>query len=221
VTFWTEGRDPHKRNWQCFSCGVKFEDYALYVSHIIQEHEEGRDYVKCPVDSCGAPVRDLKAHFKTKHPNRAVPAGVQLKSTIWKDFSNNKRGKTRKPNFKEGWFESGKMSGKKMYYRSGYELDIFKCLDLDKDVKHFYSEPFKVPYYFDKEWHNYIPDIKVEFVDGVTEIWEIKPMTQLSLEKNQAKWVAMNSYAEKLGWGFTVITENGINLMKKKIRHQT
>jgi len=221
MTLWTEGKDPSKRMWQCFSCSTTFENYEDYSRHILQEHDEGRDYVKCPVETCGAPVRDLRAHFTLKHPNRAIPKAQQMRATIWKDFSRKKgKGATKKPNFNEGWYESIKMSGKRIYHRSGYELEIYKCLDEDTDVTAYFAEPFKVPYYFNNDWHNYIPDIKIEFSDGTVEIWEIKPNTQMKYEQNQAKWKAMNEYAGKLGWGFTVINEKGINLLQKKIRDQ-
>jgi len=222
MTFWTETMNPPVRTWQCFVCGGKLETYGDYAEHIIKEHDEGRDYVKCPVDTCGAPVRDLKTHFKVKHPKRDMPKNCQLKATIWRDFSpnGNKKPKTRKPTFKEGWFESLKNSGAKMYYRSGYEADVYQCLEDDNDVKAFQPEPFKVPYYFQNEWHNYIPDIKITYQDGTTEIWEIKPATQTGYEKNKAKWKAMNEYADKLGWNFTVVTEKGISTLKKKVRDQ-
>lgn len=225
MTFWTDNRDPSKRTWQCFVCGRIINEYSDFVQHIIQEHEEGRDYVKCPVDICGAPVRDLPAHFKTKHPNRVMPKNGQLKATIWRDFSLSKKGggtkiKTRKPTFKDGWYESKKMSGKKMFYRSSYEHEVFKCLDEDVDVKTFLSEPFKVPYYFGNAWHDYIPDLKIEYSDGAIEVWEVKPLKQFEFDQNQAKWKAMQEYAGKMGWGFTVITEKGISTLKRKVSQQ-
>lgn len=221
MTFWTNTMTPATRIWQCFVCGDKLDTYGEYAEHIVNEHEISRDYVMCPVDCCKAPVRDLKTHYKVKHPNRELPKNCQIKAIIWRDFSPSRNTpKTRKPSFKEGWFESLKNGGAKMYYRSGYEADVYKCLEDDNDVKAFKAEPFKVPYYFENEWHNYIPDLKVEYQDGVTEIWEIKPATQTGLEKNKAKWYAMNEYASKLGWNFTVITEKGINILKKKINDQ-
>lgn len=220
MTFWTETMSLQKRTWQCFVCGEKLDDYGAYAEHIINEHNEGRDYVICPVDTCRAPVRDLKSHYKAKHPNRIMPKNLQTKAMLWRDFSPTGKKKTRKPSFKEGWFESAKNGGAKMFYRSGYESTVYECLEKDNDVKSFKAEPFKVPYYYNNEWHNYIPDIKVEFQDGSVEIWEVKPKTQTKYEQNQAKWKSMNEYAYKLGWSFTVITENGINMLKKKVRNQ-
>lgn len=207
-----------KRSWQCFVCGHRSDEYGDYCSHIISEHDECRDYVLCPVDTCKCPVRCLTTHFKVKHKNRVMPKNIQNKATIWRDISPNKKIRTRKPNFKEGYFHSQKNGGKDMYYRSGYERDVYQCLEIDDDVKAFTAEPFRIPYYFNNEWHNYTPDLKLEYVDGVVDIWEIKPATQIEAEQNKAKWKSMNAYAEQYGWNFTVITETGINLLKRKVR---
>lgn len=220
MTYWTEKMNPSKRVWQCFVCGEKHEDYSTYAEHIVKEHEEGREYIVCPVDICKAPVRDLKVHFKTKHPNRVMPKNCQTKAIIWKDFSLTGKVKTRKPSFKEGWFESKKNNGAKLFYRSGYEAEVYKCLEEDKEIRSFEAEPFKIPYFFEKGWHNYKPDIKVTFQTGGIEIWEIKPKSQKGIKKNQAKWQAMNEYANNLGWSFVVITEKEIKDYKQKIINQ-
>lgn len=217
MSFWSNKDTPSKRLWQCFVCNLKVDNYAEYAEHIINKHEFGREYIICPIDSCKAPIRCLKSHFKAIHPKRPIPQNMQMKAIIWKDYKSNK---TKKPTFKEGWFESLKNGGAKLYYRSGYEFEVYKCLENDNDVKSFKAEPFKVPYYFENSWHNYIPDIKVEYKDGTIDIWEIKPKTQMSQEKNQAKWNAMNKYANNLGWGFSVINESGIDKLKHKVKKQ-
>ena len=99
------------RIWQCFVCGEKFEEYGEYAQHITQEHAEGRDFLICPVDTCCAPVRDMRAHFKAKHPNRPMPKNCQMKTTVWRDFSANGKKKTSKPvKFNEGWKQSGEVT---------------------------------------------------------------------------------------------------------------
>lgn len=206
----------NKRKYQCFVCGVEHETYDAYKAHILDEHEEGREYLKCP--SCEAPVRDMKLHFEVKHPNRLMPRGIQTKVAVWHDFKGGKK-KTKKTNFKKGEFESKKM-GMNIPYRSGYESEFYHLLEEDTDVAAYFAEPFRVPYYFNGKWHEYVPDLRINFHDGTVQIAEIKPATQTGLEQNKAKWAAMKEYADKLGWQFTVITEVGINKMKSKIKHQ-
>ena len=55
-----------KRKWQCFVCGKQYKNFETYKEHIIDKHEEGREFIICP--TCGAPVRDIRAHFRAKHP---------------------------------------------------------------------------------------------------------------------------------------------------------
>lgn len=213
------------RQWQCFVCGKNFSEYEEYKSHIVETHEVGREYISCP--TCEAPVRDIKMHFKAKHPQRAMPVGVQMKVAVWKDFKRTKDGKksvtTRKPTFRTGDVISQKNNGALIHYRSGMEEEFLGLLEQDKDVVAFSAEPFKVPYFFSGEWHNYIPDLKVQYIDGSIEIWEVKPATQTDTEiyeQNGAKWAAMNNHAMNHGWEFTVQTEVGLGKLKAKVKRQ-
>lgn len=210
------------RKWQCFVCGQNHQDYDTYKKHIMDEHDQGREFIMCP--ACDAPVRDMRTHYAAKHPNRIMPKDGQMRVAIWNDFKDGKK-KTRKPTFKEGYFISEKNGGAELHYRSGYEAEVYELLEQDCDVASFLVEPFKVPYFFEDrpghgKWYDYVPDLRVNFTDGSTDIWEIKPASQTDLEKNKAKWAAMKVYAENLGWRFTVITEIGINKLKMKIKQQ-
>jgi len=210
--------DKDKRKYQCFVCGLKFETFEEFKEHIPSEHEEGRDYILCPLKRCGAPVRDMRSHFKCKHPSEKIPKKGMMKSIVWHDIAAKKR-KTRKPKFREGYFQSSKMQ-KSLHYRSGYESTIYECLEADVEVNAFDVEPFKVPYLHKGKARKYIPDLIVQFIDGRTEIWEIKPSSQTVLEVNKNKWRAATKACKNRGWKFVVITEKGIDLLKKKIRDQ-
>ena len=208
-----------KRKWQCFVCGKQYKDYEEYKGHILTEHDEGREYISCP--ACKAPVRDLKAHFRAKHRNRVIPKNMQTKVGVWHDFGpSGKKKKTRKPTFHQGEFESRKMNGALYHYRSGFERDIYGLLEQDRDVHAYHAEPYKIPYHHNGKWHNYIPDIRVEFIDGSVEIWEVKPANQTHYDVNKAKFAAAHNYSENLGWKFNVITEVGMGKLKTKINRQ-
>lgn len=77
----------------CFVCGEVFENDNEFGdccrNHIVENHEEGIEYIKCPIDECGAVVRDLKLHFKTKHRKKRVPKNIQTTVKIWRDFDFN------------------------------------------------------------------------------------------------------------------------------------
>lgn len=216
MTFWNENPGkPTKRLWKCFVCGSDFECYEMYSDHIRLQHEEGREYITCPVASCKSPVRDLRAHFKAKHPNRVIPKTGQMRALIWRDFKTGKKGK--KIAIKEGFFESAKMGGAKLHFRSGYEEEVYKCLEQDDDVDEYFVEPVQIPYFFNNEWHNYIPDLKVKFASGATELWEVKPKVQVSYAQNQEKFKSARKYADNMGWNFCTITEPEIAVLKTKV----
>lgn len=214
--------DNHKRKYQCFVCGQNYTDFEEYKKHIIENHEEGREFVICPLARCAAPVRDVRLHMKTKHPHEKIPQTGQMKAMIWKDQTNKKDGKLkqRRPKFREGYLLSTKNGGKEMHYRSGMECDVYECLEAMNEVIGYDVEPFAVQYSFQGEIHEYNPDLKVLFDDGRIEIWEIKPANQTHLPRNNAKWTACNQYCQTRGYNFMVLTEVGMGKLKQKIKTQ-
>jgi hypothetical protein len=218
-------KDDGKKTYQCFVCGIKFKDgpdghgFELFKKHIIDEHEEGRDYVLCSLPRCHCPVRDQVLHYKFRHPNEVMPKKGQMRALIWRDFSSTGKKKTRKPKFREGWYESSKMK-KRFYYRSGWEETVFECLDLHTEVFAFDAEPFKIPYLYNGLPHEYIPDLLVTFMDQHKEIWEVKPANQTMLEQNHCKWKAAAEVCKSRGWKFIIQTEVGIGKLKKLVEQQ-
>jgi len=210
--------DKNKRKYQCFVCGRQYEEYHEYKDHIVETHEEGTDYVRCPLGRCGAPIRDVKLHFKAKHPSEPMPKKGALRATLWRDIKKGKV-KKRKPKFRQGWYESTKMN-KKFRYDSSWEEVVFECLDMDDDVLAFEVEPIKIPYIHKGKAHDYLPDILILFVDGHRELWEIKPSSQTLLEVNKDKWFAAEKVCDVRGWKFETVTEKAIERLKKKIQLQ-
>lgn len=211
---------PNKRKFQCFCCGVQYNTYKEYCEHIISEHEEGRDFVLCPLDRCKAPVRDIPSHFKANHAGQEIPKKGQLKASVWKDQTPIKgKLKARKPKFRTGYYESIKMQ-KSIKYRSGYEATVYECLDDLHEILGYEAEPFEISYIHKGEIRKYFPDILVHYVSGDKELWEIKPSNQTDLEMNKNKWFAANEACKLKGWKFKVITEKGIEKLKKKVKDQ-
>jgi hypothetical protein len=135
---------------------------------------------------------------------------------IWKDFKQGKP-KTRKPKFKEGWHESTKMH-RTFRYRSGYEKTVYECLDAMPEIVGYSVEPFRIPYIHEGQEHEYIPDILVIYNNDHKEVWEVKPASQTNLDINRNKWAAASRECAARGWEFMVITEQGINKLKKRVR---
>lgn len=206
----------NNRKWQCFVCGKNFKEYPEYKEHIVTEHEQGREYLVC--DSCQAPVRDMKLHYRAKHPNRMLPKGVQARVAVWRDFkSNGEKKRTKKPTFRQGMFLSEK-NGVEIPYRSGMECEFLECLEADVDVAAFAYETLKIPYFWQGKWHDYIPDLMVRYIDESVEVWEMKPASQTDYEQNRVKWAAANNYCLNHGWEFIVQTEVALGKLRQKLR---
>lgn len=211
--------DQSQRQYVCFVCGVAFKEYPEYKDHIIAQHEEGRDYIKCPLARCQAPVRDVCLHFKAKHPSEKLPKTGMLRALVWADKRSPNK-KKKKPKFKDGFFLSLKNGGKEMHYRSGWEHDVYRCLEADDNVTGYMVESFRVEYYLNGKAKNYYPDLLVAFADGHFEVWEIKPANQHTLPVNQAKWAACKAHCLARGWGWEVVNETTIKLMKMRLKEK-
>ena len=208
-------RNPRK--YRCFVCGEDFYEYNEFTLHILEEHEEGREYIVCPKLSCGAPVRDLRSHFKACHRHDEMPKGVQTKVTIWKDTSGKH---TKKPQHRKGDFVSAKNGGRLIHYRSGWECKCYELLEEWDDVIAYAAEPIKIPYMWKGTQHNYKPDIIIQFSDTRKELWEIKPANQKKLQQNKAKWAAAKEYCLARDWKFQVITEEGLARLNILLKEQ-
>jgi hypothetical protein len=211
-----EKSDNAKRKYLCFVCAKPHIDFESFKEHILKTHDEGREFVVCPLERCGAPVRDVKLHFKAHHSTEPMPKTGPMKAMIWKDLRDGKA-KTRKPNFREGYFLSNKMN-KEFKYRSGMECAFYECLEAIPEVIGYDVEPLKIPYLFEGQSHNYFPDIMIKFSTGETEIWEVKPASQTSLPLNEAKWSAATIYCKARNWEFIVMTEQALSKLKKRAR---
>lgn len=208
--------EKNKRKYQCFVCGRLFPEFWEFKDHILQNHEEGREYIICPLERCGAPVRDMRMHFKVKHPSEKMPTKGMMKALVWKDFGSGRK-KTNKPKFRQGWHSSTKMN-RDFYFRSSYEKKVYECLDEDTDVMAYEVEPFEIPYIHKGHAHKYTPDILVHYLNGHKALWEIKPANQTMMEQNRDKWDAAEEVCKIRGWEFRTVTEMDIDKLKAKVR---
>lgn len=119
--------------------------------------------------------------------------------------------------------------------RSKWELDVFRAIDRNPNVKSWSSESIIIPYTspVDKKVHRYFPDIFIEAIgkngEVICELIEIKPYEQTIPPKikprmrettkrkmtetyaiNYAKWEAAKAFCEKKGWKFVLLTEREI-----------
>ena len=213
-----EFNNNKNRKYRCFVCGKDHDDFANFKKHVTEFHEEGREFVICPLTRCQAPVRDLALHFKAKHCTEHLPKEKQQRAIVWKDQDKNSgKLKSAKPRFREGNFVSIKNGGKEMHYRSGMECEVYELLEAIPDVQSYKVEPFPVPYLFEANMHNYHPDLQIHWSDGKIEVWEIKPGKQTELPRNKAKWASCATYCQSRGWKFMVLTETGVRGLRQRV----
>lgn len=205
------------RKYVCFVCGVPFDIYQDFSSHVKETHEEGREWVKCPLARCQAPVRDVRLHYRVKHPSEKPPTQGQMRALIWSDQKQPSK-KKKKMQFAEGYITSQKNGGTNMHYRSSWERDVYMCLEHCDDVLGYKVESFPVEYYWKGRRKRYFPDLFVSFKDGHHEVWEIKPSNQKQMELNKAKWLACEGYCEARKWTFKIVTEEEIRQLKQRAR---
>lgn len=211
---------------RCFCCGSEHSDYDEYKTHIFEDHadEENNLWVKCP--HCDWPIRDIKSHFKIKHPHVEIPKVPQMRARIWKEWDSKKKKMKRvksgkgqgKQNFNEGYFLSRKNGDNRFHYRSSWELYVMECLEDFEEVFSWASEPFPITYQLNGKQHMYLPDFVIHYKDKSIFMVEVKPKNQCGQEMNKAKWVAAKAYCDARRWKFEVWTEDHIVELRRKRR---
>lgn len=125
-----------------------------------------------------------------------------------------------------------------IWYRSGWELQVFHWLDKTNEVLSWSSEEIVVPYVspIDGKTHRYFVDnwARIQTSNGIVEyLIEIKPKKQLVLPKkpkkqskryveqvstyliNLAKWESAKKFADQNNMVFKILTEDELFGKKK------
>ena len=126
---------------------------------------------------------------------------------------------------------------KNIVYRSLWERNTFRWIDVNTSIVYWNSEELIVPYVCetDKKVHRYYMDLWFQTRDGKNYMIEIKPKKQtqppktpkrktrryikesLTFVKNQSKWKAASEFALDRGWTFEVWTEDTLKQLGIKI----
>lgn len=110
------------------------------------------------------------------------------------------------PKYKQGYFDS-KKNGKKIHYRSSFELEMYNILENIEEVLEYDTECLGIEYIYRGKKKMYLPDVIVKFKD-LTYIIEIKPKHMLSDELNMIKFQAARQYCELNNMKFLIVTED-------------
>jgi len=140
--------------------------------------------------------------------------------------------------FKQGYYEVQNPekyvgNGKPMF-RSSWEANFMRTLDLHQAVLQWASEPIRIPYLnpVTGKGSMYVPDFLIKYMKSngqvVTELIEIKPASQSLLERskskkdkiqlqiNAAKWEQAHKYCQRYNIKFRVLTEDQLFGKNKK-----
>jgi len=93
-------------------------------------------------------------------------------------------------------------------YESSYELLAFKILEQLSEVKKYSRCNFVIPYFSESSTKKYMPDIIVTYMDGKSEVIEVKPQWALGRKDNILKIKAAKKYCAENDLTFSVWTEN-------------
>lgn len=125
-----------------------------------------------------------------------------------------KRRRRRKKRYKTGIYES--LKGGPCKYRSGWELAYIQFLDASPDVVNFAYEGLSIPYVSNVRsgrLRKYLPDFCVVYVDGRTEVIEIKPSKRLQNITVMKKIEAARRWCAASGSTFSIITEHELKAL--------
>ncbi|MBU0963154.1 MAG: TnsA endonuclease N-terminal domain-containing protein [Nanoarchaeota archaeon] len=143
---------------------------------------------------------------------KTMPSYIKNKLSIAMIKRINNNGGVSPANYSKrryGRFYS-KKNNKYIRYESGYELMACKSFEKDDSIKSYDRCKRVIKYYFNKYRHRYLPDYEITYNNGVKNIIEIKPNSQIKKEKNIAKFKFANSYCNKNGLKFKTLTEMSI-----------
>ncbi len=138
--------------------------------------------------------------------NRIISEKTRDKISI-ANVINLSKGKS----WKRGYFYSHK-NGKKIHYRSSYELTAYEILEQMSKVKNYEIEPFGINYKFFGAIRRTVPDILITYTDGSKELIEVKSEWNLKDKRTNCKIWAMNDYAVSKSWLFNIWTEKQLGL---------
>lgn len=115
----------------------------------------------------------------------------------------------RKGHYHRGEYTSSK-TGQICKYRSGWELAVMKYLDDQPDISHWSYEKTVIEYVSNirtKKIRKYYPDFFVSYLDGHSEVLEVKPRRKLQQAAIKKKTAAAEEWCVTHGATYKILTE--------------
>ena len=106
-----------------------------------------------------------------------------------------------------------KHRGWHLRFESTLERDFFILQFFDDNVIDIEEQPVAIKWQDENaRKRRYIPDARIDYADGSTKLFEVKPKRILKKQATELapKFTAAKDYAEQQGWEFCVVTEDDI-----------
>ena len=100
-----------------------------------------------------------------------------------------------------------------LHFESTLERDFFILQFFDENVVDIEEQPVAIKWQDENgKQLSYVPDARIDYVDGSTKLFEVKPKRILKKKAKELapKFAAAKGYAEQQGWKFYVVSEDDI-----------
>jgi hypothetical protein len=140
-----------------------------------------------------APLRRLMA--RAEHPGDDRPADLGIaqfdaaRTVAWGE--------------RTGMFWSKKLD-RPVCFESGMELTLLRMCERDADVEWYQEQPLHVGYEFRGVTRPYFPDVLIKWLSGSWVLVEVKPVNDMAMAINRAKWDAARQWCAEQGVDFLV-----------------
>lgn len=91
--------------------------------------------------------------------------------------------------------------GRDVAYESETELRVVQLLSFAPQIAYYQEQPLAISYEFAGRQRTYYPDLLVATVDGRCILIEVKPVYEMAMAVNVAKYLALEAFCRSRGWG--------------------
>ncbi|WP_055530913.1 TnsA endonuclease N-terminal domain-containing protein [Streptomyces graminilatus] len=91
--------------------------------------------------------------------------------------------------------------GRDVAYESETELRVVQLLSFAPQIAYYQEQPLAISYEFAGRHRTYYPDLLVATADGRCILIEVKPVYEMAMAVNVAKYRAVEAFCRSKGWG--------------------
>jgi hypothetical protein len=91
--------------------------------------------------------------------------------------------------------------GRDVAYESETELRVVQLLSFAPQIAYYQEQPLAISYEFAGQQRTYYPDLLVATADGRCILIEVKPVYEMAMAVNVAKYRAAEAFCRSKGWG--------------------